>query len=68
MCRIVFAAVAIAHVGLAEPAMAQQQIALGIAAGPLDGALALFARQSGLSVDATPLRPRTIGRAFDAQF
>ena len=68
MRRIGFAVAAMACVALAEPAMAQQRVALDIAEGPLDAALVRFACQSGLSVDATPLRPRKIRLAVDAQF
>lgn len=68
MRRIGFAFAAMACVALAEPAMAQQRVAFDIAAGPLDAALVHFARQSGLSVEATPLRPRKIRLAVDAQF
>jgi len=48
--------------------MPQQGGAFDIAAGRLDAARVHFARQSGLSVDAPPLRPRTISPVVDAQF
>ena len=68
MRRIGFAIAAMACVALAEPAMAQQRAAFDIAEGPLDAELVHLARQSGLSVDATPLRPRRIRLAVVAQF
>ena len=68
MRRIGFAVAAMACVALAEPAMAQQRVAFDIAEGSLDPALVYSARQSGLSVGATPLRPCTIRLAIDARF
>jgi hypothetical protein len=68
MRRIGFAVAAMACAALAEPAMAQQRVAFDIAASPLDAALVHFARQSGSSVDATPLRPCKIRPAVDARF
>jgi hypothetical protein len=68
MPRIGFAVAAIACGTLVEPARVQQRAALDIAAGRFDAELVPFARQSGLSVDATPLRPRTIRLAVHAQF
>jgi hypothetical protein len=55
-----------ACVAHAEPALAQQRIAVEIAACPLEPVLVHVARLSGLSVDATPLRPRRIRLAVDA--
>jgi hypothetical protein len=63
MRPIGLAVAAMACVVPAEPAMAQQRAAFGIAAGPLDAVPVHF-----VSVDTTPLHPHTITLAADAQF
>ena len=63
MRRIGFAVAAMACVALAGPAMTQQRVAFDVADGPLDAMPVHF-----VSLDSTPLRPRTIRLAVDAQF